>query len=140
MHGDRNKAVQLLDRWLADDIMNSEFDDEWPYSSEDRAVVDIGRELWLHYSDSPKTRLKASDLSTEELQLLNRCLAFLITSEDYEPVATEEAVRWKRGFLAKLFGAPMRPWETLRLKISPDRQKWWPFADEAQYRRVMRSD
>ena len=137
MHPDRAKAAQLIAQWLEARISNWDFDDAWPYESEDRAVVDIGRALWCFYSDSPEKRLEISNLDSEQLLVLKRCLAFLTSNENYEPVAYEERVPWKRGVLTSLLGIRERPWETLRLKVDPERQRWWPFADEAQCRRAM---
>lgn len=132
---DREKAAALIAAWLEGQITNWDFEDEWPEKSVDPAVVDIGRELWHFYSDFPQRRLGVSKLSPDELAVLRRCVEFLRSSERYEPVPYEEAIPWKRTFLTKLFGVKERPWETMRLKIDPERRKWWPFADEAQWRK-----
>jgi hypothetical protein len=67
---------------------------------------------------------------------LKRYLAFLRSGEPYEPVPYEEVFPWKPHLFTRLFGVKERPWETMGLKIDPVREKWWPFADETQYRRV----
>jgi hypothetical protein len=133
---DRDKAAMLIARWLEGNVTNWEFEDEWPELSDDRAVVDIGRALWRLYSDSPQSPLKPSNLSSDELSVLRRCLMFLQSSARYEPVPYEEAVPWKPGLFTKLLGVKARPWETMRLKIDPERQQWWPFADETQWRKA----
>ena len=134
INADREKAAALIARWLEGGITNWDFEDEWPELSDDRAVVDIGRALWRLYSDFPQRPLGDSNLSPDELAVLKRCLEFLRSAERYDPVPYEEAVPWKPNFLTSLFGVKERPWETMRLKIDPERQKWWPFADEAQWR------
>jgi hypothetical protein len=134
--GDREKAAALIARWLEGNVTNWDFEDEWPEQSDDRAVVDIGRALWRLYSDFPQRPLNASNLSANELAVLRKCLAFMQSGESYEPVPYEEAVPWKPNLLTRLFGVKERPWETMRLKIDAERQKWWPFADEAQWRDV----
>lgn len=136
---DREKAASLIARWLAGDVTNWVFEDEWPEDSEDPAVVDIGRKLWLLYSDYPNRLLQVSNLSTEEIALLNRCLSFVQSDEVYDTSPYEEAIPWKQNLLAKILGTNERPWETMRLKIDPARQDWWPFRDEAQWRRVIDS-
>ncbi len=136
---DREKAAKLVAQWCDGEITNWDLDDAWPYESQDRAVVDIGRELWCHYSDYPKARLKLSALSAAETQLLKRCLEFLKSTEEYEPVPYEEVVPWKPSVLTRLFGVKERPWETMRLKVNTERQQWWPFADEAQWQKTMTS-
>jgi hypothetical protein len=135
---DRERAAVLIARWFEGGITNWDFEDEWPERSDDRAVVDIGRSLWRLYSDFPQRPLELSNLSPDELAVLKRCLEFLRSSEYYQPVPYEEAVPWKPNFLTRLFGVKERPWETMRLKIDPERQKWWPFADQAQWRKVMK--
>lgn len=129
---DREKAAALIARWLEGNVATWDFEDEWPELSEDRAVVDIGRSLWRLYSDFPQRPLTILNLSADELAMLQRCLAFLQSGENYEPVPYEEAAPWKPNLLTRLFGKA-RPWETMRLKIDPERQKWWPFAGEAQW-------
>jgi hypothetical protein len=134
---DRKKAAELVKQWFDGSVTNYKIDDEWPYESKDRAVADIGKELWGHYSDSPEHELKPSYLSREEILLLKRCLAFLQSSERYTSVAYEEAVPWKPNLVTKLFGVKERPWETLRLNVPVERRDWWPFADQGQCEKVM---
>jgi hypothetical protein len=136
INADREKAAALIARWLEGGITNWIFEDEWPELSDDRAVVDIGRALWSLYSDYPQRPLGLSNLSLDEVSLLERCLAFLRSCERYEPVPYAEALAWKPTFLTRLFRVNERPWETMQLNIHPERQKWWPFADEAQWRKV----
>ena len=133
---DREKAASLIARWLEGKVSNWDFEDEWPTPSDDRAVVDIGHALWRLYSDFPQRPLKVLDLSGEEMAVLKRCLEFLQSRESYEPVPYEEAIPWKPNLLTRLFGVTERPWETMRLKIDPGRQKCWPFANESQWREV----
>ena len=132
----RERAAVLIERWLKSSVTNWDFEDEWPDSSEDRAVVDIGRELWRLYSDSPERLLNVSDLSAEELALLRRCLAFLHSKEPYEPVPYEEAAPRKANVFTELLAVKKKPWEAMRLKIDSERQKWWPFANEVQWHKI----
>ena len=134
---DRDKAAELIASWLSSNITNYELDDQWDYDSKDCAVADIGKELWRHYSDSPEYRLKVSYLSTEEQLLLKRCLSFLQSEEKYLPVAYEVEFSWKPNFISRLFGVKEPPWEAMRLNIPLERQKWWPFADQAQCEKIM---
>lgn len=134
---DRLRAAELVERWLDSRITNHEIDDEWPYDSADQAVADIGKELWCHYSDSPRHGLKASYLSRQEILLLKRCFAFLRSGEPYTLVPYKEAVAWKPNLITKLFGVKERPWESLRLSVPTERRVWWPFADQAQCEQVM---
>ncbi len=76
----------------------------------------------------------------EEVLLLKRCLAFLRSGDHYEPVPYEEALPWKPNLLTRLLGVKERPWETTRIKVSLERQRWWPFADELRYRRGMKAE
>ena len=133
---DRSAGVQLIARWMAGRITNFEFDDEWPYKSNDRAVSDVGMELWLHYTDAQEVQLNAMELTVAERQLLSRCLAFLKSTEEYVPVSYDQAKRWKHGMLSWLLGIREPPWETRRLRISSERRDWWPFADRRQFEQV----
>ena len=136
LNADRHKAATLIARWLQGSITNWQLEDEWPEQSTDRGVVDIGRAMWTLYPDFPERPLKPSNLDPEHLALLQRCLSFLRSDASYEAVPYEEATQWKPNLLTRLLGVKERPWETMRLKIEPERQKWWPFANEAQWRAV----
>jgi hypothetical protein len=136
---DRERGANLITRWLGGSITTFEFDDNWPYESQDAGVVDIGRELWSHYIDNKEHLLNPADLSPDEVTLLKRCLGFLRSNADYVPVPYEEAMPWKPSLLTKVFGPRERPWETLRLVVNPEREKWWPFKDSIQYDSAMES-
>lgn len=131
---DRNLAAQMIARWLEGRISNQEFDDQWPWKSEDSGVVDIGSELWTLFDDFPETVLNTSTLRSEDVDLLRRCLSFLESEEHYEPVGREQH-REGTGLISKLFGFRQKYPESMSLKIPESRRKWWPFLDESQCRK-----
>jgi len=133
---DREKGANLISRWLDGKVTNHEFDDEWPYDSLDLGVADIGKELWLHYSDVRKKRLSVEVLSADEIALLKRCLLFLRCSEVYESTPREPSGPWNPGLLQRILGVTERPWEQTHLVVGPERKAWWPFAGEEQWRKA----
>jgi hypothetical protein len=135
----RETAAGLVAQWLEGKTTNWNFEDQWPENPEDPALVEIGAVLWSFYSDYPERPLQTSNLSTERLQALERCLAFLRSDEPYEPLPRKEATPSKPNLLARVFGKRKPRWETLRFRIDPERQRWWPFRDEIQCRAVMKS-
>jgi hypothetical protein len=131
---DRKKAAHLVAQWLDGRITNYEIDDQWPWESEDFAVVDIGSELWTLFDDFPETRLNVSAMRPEDVGLLRRCLRFLESGEHYEPVPREQRQETK-GIVAKLLGFGQKCPEAMPLKIPESRRNWWPFGDESQWQK-----
>jgi hypothetical protein len=131
----RNKAAILARRWFEGTITNYELDDQWPWTSYDRGVVDIGTETWRYYDDFPEQTLTPQSLSKEELEVLQRCLRFLESREPYlDPETDASAASARRGMLSRL--SEQR--RTMTVVVSDERRRWWPFADEAQYSRGAR--
>ena len=133
---ERKKAADIISRWLDGELTNHQMDDDWPWKSEDLAVVHIGGELWTLFDDFPESRLDISDLNSDDVELLRRCLAFLESGEEYEPVPREQSEK-RKGMVAKLVGFASRQVpEASPLNIPVARRQWWPFADEEQWRKV----
>ena len=131
---DRAKAAALIGSWLDSNISNWQFDDAWPWESVDLAVVDIGRELWRYFSDLPELKLRLSDLNESEKAVIDRCVMFLNSDETYEPVSY---IAPPKGFIRRLLRLRKQSPEFVQMIVAEDRKKWWPFANESQYNRML---
>lgn len=119
---DRDRGAEILRRWLAGSITNFEFDDQWPYRSHDRAVAEIGRELWKYFDDFPEKQLSTDDLNAATKDLIVRCLDFLQTGLPYE-------YNVSRLPLSERIATFFRP---APLNLSPDERQFWPFSSSEE--------
>ncbi len=125
----RRKAALLIRNWLEGSITNYELDDKWPWSSLDKGVVDVGKEIWRYYDDFPERPLSTQELSKDETEVLQRCWRFLETQEPYlDPEAHAPSAIFGHRLWARLF----RAGRDMLVVVSDERRKWWPFADKAQ--------
>jgi hypothetical protein len=88
-HGARQAAAQLVRLFKDAAITNEQFENDWPYVKEDRALLAIRSWLWRFYDDF-KTHTLSGDLalSAEGRALFDRCELFLRSNLEYEwPVA-----------------------------------------------------
>jgi hypothetical protein len=123
----RDKAVQLLKAILAGGISNYRFEDEWPDQSHDFAVRAVGEQLWFYYEDSPEKMLTRSSFEPAAIKLIERCIVFLTSDNEYEwphySFATEN-----RRFLERLLGLGKKrsneEWERFKAAGEIDA---WPF-------------
>lgn len=123
-------AALLIRRWLKGTITNYELDDQWPWRSRDRGVVDVGKETWRYYNDFPEQTLSTRALTKEEIEVLHRCLRFL---ESSQPYLVPEIEPPKRSPLRTLFSRVSGGKHNMTVVVDDQRKKWWPYADEVQY-------
>ena len=84
----REKAAELIERFLAKPITNDELEDSWPLAPSDPAIEEIRHAVWLTYDD-----LEEQLGPSGGHELLRRCANFLRSDEAYAwPVPR----RWQR--------------------------------------------
>jgi hypothetical protein len=101
--GKRDLARQLIEKFLAAEIANDDFVDNYPCrEKEDRAVVAIYERLWGYWDDRHTHKLTGKhELNPEGRALFERCIAFLNSDLEYE----WPAIKWwsfSRAFLRKI--------------------------------------
>jgi hypothetical protein len=113
----RAKAASQIRGFLASEITNFEFADDFPHDKSDRALRAIERRLWLRYDDARTHHCNFLPDSPPEM-LFQRCALFLDTDMEYEwpdlsfhnlahpivGVLTGDLFRFKRIKAAKLEG------------------------------------
>jgi hypothetical protein len=79
----RQSAANLIRRYLASEIINDDFADEFPRDRSDRALQAIEQRLWLHYDDVRIHHCEFPLRSPTE-ELWKRCALFLDSEHEYE--------------------------------------------------------
>jgi hypothetical protein len=80
----RLRAEQVLREFLQGTISNFDFEEQFPQSGPDKALVAIANVVWFTYDDLSTHRLvNEHALSEAESEILARCLLFLATDLEY---------------------------------------------------------
>ncbi|MFH0908004.1 MAG: hypothetical protein V1929_04520 [bacterium] len=138
IHG-RVKALRLLNAILTTGISNHQLDDEWPSKTLDRGLSTIGERIWCFYPDLPEKIVTQADLNSEQLDVLNRCIIFVKTSEEYvwPPYSFEtENIRLVDRVLGRSEQVRRREWGNF---ISAGDISAWPFLHIEDYENASRS-
>ncbi len=81
----RQVARRLIERFLACEITNDEFDAAFPRDASDPALAAIYERLWLYWDDRKTHNLTGKYAPSEEVRdLFRRCQAFLDAGLEYE--------------------------------------------------------
>jgi hypothetical protein len=81
----RTIASRLIARFASGEISNDDFVDEFPDDPADPALEAIRECLWYSYDDMSAHTLTAKHaLTSEGLEVFNRCRAFLASGREYE--------------------------------------------------------
>jgi len=81
----RQTAKQLVERFLASEVTNDDFNDAFPLDDADPALEAIYSNLWPYYSERYTHKLDGKHtLQPETRALFSRCAAFLESDLEYE--------------------------------------------------------
>lgn len=130
----RDKAAKAVRGFMLEcSITNWEYEDRYPESKADRAVLCIFQQLWFWYDDMHEHKMLGEyRLSPEHLEVIDRCLLFL--QSDLEYIWPPVKVDWL-GLVCYIikyvisFGT-FRPREK---ELSYNEEHFWPFFDREQY-------
>ena len=95
----RTLCLSILHQLLAEGISTYEIEDKWPEVSDDPAIAAISGQMWHYYDDFPERRLGSKDLTDEVIQMIERCILFLESGQEYKwPVYSFETrnLKWFR--------------------------------------------
>ena len=134
----RKRAVGLIRQFVDGQISNDEYDNNYPDDTQDQGLLVVYDRLWIFYSDLRTHRLDKNSLSSEDREVIKRCIAFLNTDLEYEGAHLRERkpITGIGDFLRRL-SPNNRPDSVLgdqSQKASTFYTPWWPFANEEQYR------
>jgi hypothetical protein len=134
----RKRAVGLIRQFIDGQISNDEYDNNYPDDTQDQGLLVVYDRLWIFYSDLHTHRLDKNSLSSEDREIIERCLAFLNTDLEYEgaPLRERKPITGIGDFFRRL-SPGNRPYSVLgeqSQKASTFYTPWWPFASEEQYR------
>jgi hypothetical protein len=121
---DRENATTLIQRWIDGDITNFEFDDLWPWRSNDKAINEIGLELWRYFTDNKRIVLSLCHLTAEQAEILTRCKLFLESDFAYvHHIFPQRNDLWTRLGRSSYYDTKA---------VSPETRSYWPFANAEQ--------
>ena len=90
----RLEAAKLIEDFLACRITNFQYDDRYPRSTGDPALLAIYSMVWFAYSDVREHRMDGKHmLNSEGQQLAEQCILFLKTDNEYHGPRTSLACR-----------------------------------------------
>jgi hypothetical protein len=134
----RQIAKRLVERFLACEITNDEFNDTFPRDKADPALEAIHSNLWSYYDEQHTHKLDGRHtLQPETRGLFERCAAFLASGLEYE----WPSYNWispKYG-LMRLFGLSRKINDEFERFKTSGSFEVWPFIREADYRRALAS-
>jgi hypothetical protein len=129
---ERHVASHLLEQFFKGEITNDEYENEYPARSGDAGLDVIFDRTWLYYSDLETHFLRQEEMTLQERQLFERCIAFLRTDFEYEgPLLSRGLPFYKRliRLAVGLFSGQRKP-DGQFLSLC------WPFATADQYRQI----
>ena len=78
-------AKHLIEKFMACEITNDDYNDEFPSDRNDPALEAIYCNVWPYYSENPTHKLDGKHaLQPEARELFTRCVLFLATDLEYE--------------------------------------------------------
>jgi hypothetical protein len=133
----RKRAVDLIRRFIDGQISNDEYDNDFPDDTQDQGLLVVYDRLWLLYSDLRTHRLDKDTLSSEERELIERCITFLNTDLEYEgPPLRERKPISGLGDLFRRLSPNKNPYSLMGEQSQKDSvfvTRWWPFTSVEQY-------
>jgi len=138
VHGEKRKIGSvLIQRLVAGEITNEDFQDQFPRDAADPALGAIYERLWVCYGDLTTHRLTGRHaVSDEARELFLRCRAFLDSDLEYEwpPVKRAPLVL----IVLRIFG--LRKAVARREQHEMDRLRSFGDFDVWPFRRTFRRD
>jgi hypothetical protein len=131
----RLRAKDLVERFMACEITNDEFNDSFPFDDSDPALKEIYCNIWPFYCDTHTHKLDGKHrLSPEAKRLFTRCAAFLGSNFEYE-WPPHKWIDLTRPFV-RLFGRGKKIDEQFeRFKAHGDFEVW-PFIRKEDYAKL----
>jgi len=135
-------AAQVLREFIEGGITNFDFEEQFPQSGPDKALVAIANMVWFAYDDFRTHRLVEEDaLSDAGREALVRCLLFLSTDLEYAgptrfvapdiPMDNPPPGRFER-LLNRMAGK-----QTIPIQFAEWNAATWPFNDHQQLQQAM---
>jgi hypothetical protein len=129
---ERRIASHLLEQFFNGDIANDEYENEYPARSGDAGLDVVFDRTWLYYDDVDTQFLRQEELTLQDRQLFERCIAFLRTEFEYEGPLLDRGLPF-----------PDRMMQLARVLFGRQRKAdsrffspYWPFARADQYRQI----
>ena len=134
----RQMAKRLIERFLACEITNDEFNDTFPRDKEDPALEAIYSNLWSYYDERQTHKLDGQHtLQPESREMFERCAAFLSAGFEYEwPPYNWISPKYA---LMRLFGFSRKINDEFDRFKSSGSFEVWPFIREQDYRMALSS-
>ncbi len=133
----RDKAAELVRRFVRGQISNFEFEGETP-NTVDRGVLAIVHSLWCFYDDFEEHKLSGKRaFPVETKKQLIRWIVFLHTDEEYLwPEISYPGVRpTEHGFFSRLFKEPEKEREFMKAGD----YSVWPFISKDMFNRARKN-
>jgi hypothetical protein len=129
---ERHVASRLLEQFFKGEITNEGFDNEYPVRSGDAGLDVVYDRIWLYYDDFAALFLRKEELTLQDRQLFERCIAFLRTDFEYEGPLLNRGLP----FYKRLIRLAVGLFSGQRKADGQFLSAYWPFATAEQYRQV----
>jgi hypothetical protein len=129
--GERRTAANLLEQFFKGEITNDEFENDYPIRSGDAGLDVVYDRIWLYYDDVAAQSLRQEELTLQDRQLFEHCMAFLRTDFEYEGPLLNRGLSFPKRMMQLAGGLFSRGKVDSRF-LSPD----WPFTTPDQYRQA----
>ncbi len=136
----RDKAAVVLRKFMVEcSITNREYEDTYPVSKADPAVLGIYQQIWYLYDDMREhLMLGEYSLLTEHKKVVDRCLLFLQSDLEY----LWPPLKWDLfGLFFDMirYAISLGNFRPRQRKLSYNEENFWPFFDHDQIRQSARS-
>jgi len=130
-------AKSLLERFLACQITNDDFNDSFPCDKADGALEAIYCNIWPYYSENRTHKLDGKHaLQPEVEELFRRCVVFLASNLEYE-WPPYEWIDLKYGFM-RLFASSKKIDDQFERFKARGEFAVWPFIRQSDYLACLR--
>jgi hypothetical protein len=129
---ERRAAADLLEKLSRGHITNDEYDNEYPDRAGDAGLDVVYDRIWLYYDDVAAQFLRKEELTLQDRQLLERCIAFLRTDFEYEGPLLNRGLSFPLRIRQLVGGLVSRQRRADSSLLTPH----WPFTTADQYRQV----
>jgi len=131
----RDAAAAVLEDFVDGRITNVEFEQRFPASKDDPALLAIRTESWFYYSDlSEHTLTGKRSLSREQGALLERCALFLKTALEFQWPLPKYGLKYG---LIRLLGFGWLLKRREKKEMSMGDVDVWPFLKRSDYERAL---
>ena len=133
----RDKAAEVLRRFISGQITNFDFEAKMPLS-EDEVILAVEDSMWCFYDDFRKHKMKGEwKLPKETVEIMSRWIIFLHTNNEYKwPNFSFAGIRpLEHGWLSKLSGKPIKE----QAFMQTGAYSVWPFFDMESYNNALQN-